>query len=491
MKSSISKIAILVLACAASAAGGYWFGHGGTPASDAKTSAAKPRANATGKINTVLVMDQAGTNASWQSLLKSSGKLNADMLAAWAQNLSPEEALDALKSLKDQPANSRRNDLMGALYNAWAARDPQGFLAVTHDITVPRLREGGVDEALKAWAAKDPKAALQWMKDNPAAASAGANQQRFAAAIAGYAATDPAGALAAVNSLSDSAADSQTKSAAIKALATSLTDRGQFSQAAALFSSMPAGQTRDDANAQLAQSWAESSPQDAAAWIGNLTDPQQRNTVGAQVAKAWAANDPAAAATWAAQMDVQNAAGADPNNPSAGPNGQLLASAIQSWTNYDLDAAGQFLNQLPSSPTKDSSVAIFALSSTQEDPGSAMQWVDTITDDNLRQRATFGVALQWMQQDQAGFNQYVSTSTTLSDQQKQMLSNLPPQMVQGMSRFNAMLGGGNAVQNLMQNAIINGGGPFGGGQGGPGGGPGGGFGGGFGRGGNGGAPPGN
>jgi len=495
MKSTASKIAILILACAASVAGGYWFGHDNIAAPAAKTSAAaKPRANAANKMGTVLVSDLAGTAASWQSLLKSSGKLNADLLAVWAQNLSPEEALDALKSLKDQPANSRRNDLMGALYNAWAARDPQGFLAVTHDISVPRLREGGVDEALKAWAAQDPKAALQWMKDNPAAASAGANQQRFAAAIAGYAATDPAGALAAVNSLSDSSADSQTKSAAIKALATSLTDRGQFSQAAALFSSMPAGQTRDDANAQLAQSWAESSPQDAAAWIGNLTDPLQRNTIGAQVAKAWAANDPAAAATWAAQLDAQNAG--DPNNPQAGPNGQLLASAIQSWTNYDLDAAGQFLNQLPSSPTKDNSVAIFALSSSQEDPGSAMQWVGTITDDNLRQRATFGVALQWMQQDQAGFNQFLATSTTLSDQQKQLLQNLPPQMVQGMSRFNTMLGGGNAVQNLMQNAIINGADvSFGGGQGGPGGsgGPGGagGFGGGFGRGGNRGAPPGN
>jgi len=120
-------------------------------------------------------------------------------------------------------------------------------------------------------------------------------------------------------------------------------------------------------------------------------------------------------------------------------------------------------------------VAIFAMDSTSEDPQGAMQWVGTITNDQTRNGATIGVALQWMQQDQAGFDNYLSTSTTLTDQQKQMLSNIPPQVVQRMGQFNTMMGGGNAVQTIMQNMLINGrgfgGGGFGGGQGG---GPGGG-----------------
>ena len=45
---------------------------------------------------------------------------------------------------------------------------------------MPRLREGGVDAALKAMATSDPKAALQWIKDNPGTASTSAEQQRFA-----------------------------------------------------------------------------------------------------------------------------------------------------------------------------------------------------------------------------------------------------------------------------------------------------------------------
>jgi hypothetical protein len=106
-----------------------------------------------------------------------------------------------------------------------------------------------------------------------------------------------------------------------------------------------------------------------------------------------------------------------------------------------------------------------------------MQWVSTITNDQTRTGATFGVALQWMAQDQTGFNNYLTTSTTLTDQQKQMLSNIPPQVVQRMGQFNTMMGGGNAVQTIMQNMLINGGG-FGGGGFGGGGGQGGGQGGG-------------
>jgi len=472
MQSSSTKLIVVLIACAASAAGGYWYGQNGGAKSAPKSAQAKAPATSNNSLHALFANGQSADAKSWQDLLKSKGKMDADTLAAWAKNLSPEEAAAALKGLKDQPANSQRNDLMGALYNAWAQRDPQGFLTGLGDITVPRLREGGVDAALKAMAASDPKAALQWIKDNPGTASSSAAQQRFAAAIAGYATTDPAGALAAINALSDAnPQDRQMKTAATQALANTLTDQGQFSQAADLFNQLSPGQTRTDAYSQLAQQWAQSSPQDAANWINTLTgDPALKASASVQVAKAWAANDPAAAATWAAQQDSQNA---DPNNPS--PNGQLLASTIQSWASYDLDGPGQFLNQLPASPTKDSSVAIFAMDSTSEDPQGAMQWVGTITNDQTRNGATIGVALQWMQQDQAGFDNYLSTSTTLTDQQKQMLSNIPPQVVQRMGQFNTMMGGGNAVQTIMQNMLINGrgfgGGGFGGGQGG---GPGGG-----------------
>jgi hypothetical protein len=450
MKSTGFKIILIAGIALLGAVGGYWLGH-----RSALAKAADARPASAGSLRAILVSGPSGQAMDWRSLLNSTGQLEPDLLAAWARSLSPEQIAAALQSLKGQPANLRRNDLLGALYNAWAGRDPKGFLVGSGDIAVPRLREGGIDEALKTWAAQDPKAALQWIKDNPGTASTAATDERYAAAIAGYANTDPAGALAAVNSLDDeNVHDRQMKSAATKALADALADQGGFAQASAFFSQLPAGSTRDDAFSQLATRWTEIAPQDAATWVEGLNgDPQLQSAIGAQVAKAWAENDPSAAATWAAKMDAQDEqSGAD--NPT--PTGQLLATAIQSWTNYDLDPAGAFLNLLPASAAKDPAVAIFALRSSQEDPAGAFQWVNSISNDQMRLGMTVNVALEWMRQDPAGYNQFLNTSTTLSDQQKVMLAGIPPDTLQSLAQLNTALGGGDAMQSVMENAILNG-----------------------------------
>jgi len=345
--------------------------------------------------------------------------------------------------------------LLGALYNASAERDPKGFLTDTTGIQVPQLREMGIDTALKTWAAQDPKSALQWIKDNPGTASAEAADERFAAAVAGFASTDPAGALATVSALSDAdPRDRMMKSAATKALADALADQGQFTQAATFFNDLPTGQTRNDAYAELAQRWTDISPTDAATWVEGLTtDPSLKQAMGSEVAKGWAMTDPASAATWAAKIDAESTnAGVSEESPGS----TLLATTIRAWTTYDLDSAGQFLNLLPTSPTKDPAVAIFALRASQEDPQGAFQWVSTISDPQMRNGLTVGLSLLWMQQDQAGFNQFLASSTLLNDEQKQMISAIPAQAAQSLTQLNTVMGGGEAVQTMLENSILNG-----------------------------------
>jgi hypothetical protein len=152
-------------------------------------------------------------------------------------------------------------------------------------------------------------------------------------------------------------------------------------------------------------------------------------------------------------MDAQ-AEPSGPDNPT--PAGQLLATAIRSWTTYDLDNAGSFLNLLPASPAKDPAVAIYALRSSQEDPAAAIQWVNSISDEQMRLGMTIGVGLEWMQQDPAGYNQFLTTTSTLSDSQKTALAGIPPGTLQSLTNFNTVLGGGDAVQTMIENAIING-----------------------------------
>jgi len=403
----------------------------------------------------LLELGEDGQSVDWQTLLKTTDPLEPSLLTAWARSLDPGAAAEIIKALRAQPANARRNDLLGALYNAAAERDPKGFLSDTTNIAVPRLRELGIDTALKTWAAQDPKAALQWIKDNPGTASTSAGDERFAAAVAGFASTDPAGALATVSALSDNnPRDRLLKSAATKALADALADQGQFTQAATFFNELPSGQTRNDAYAELAQRWTALSPNDAASWVEGLNnDPSLKEAMGTEVAKGWAMTDPASAATWAAKIDAADtAAGISEGEPGS----TLLATTIRTWTTYDLDSAGQFLNLLPSSPTKDPAVAIFALRASQEDPQGAFQWVSTISDPQMRNGLTVGLSLLWMQEDQAGFNQFLASPGTLNDEQKQMISTIPAQAAQSLNQLNTVMGGGEAVQTMLENSILNG-----------------------------------
>ena len=451
MKNTWLKVTLFLLMAAGGTVCGYWLGH----RSAVKSAETNSPAVAARTLRAVLTSGANGGTVDWRTLFYSTGKLNPELLAAWARSLGPKDIANVLNSLKGEPPNTRRNDLMGALYNAWAEQDPKGFLGSVNAITVPRLREGGVDAALRAWAEQSPKEALQWIKENPGTSSTAAGQQRYAAAIAGFAASDPAGAVAEVSTLNDdNVRDRMFKEAATKALADSLADQGGFSQAASFFSGLAPGQTRDDAYTELAQRWAESSPQEAANWVESMAgDASLRSSVGMQVAKIWAENDPSSAATWAAKVDAMTSL-QDPGNQ--GTSGQLLATAIRAWTAYDLDNVGSFLNLLPSSPTKDPAVAIFALRSSQEDPSSAFQWVNSISSDDMRMGMTVGVALEWMQQDPNGYHQFLATTTALTDQQKVILAGIPPDALQGLAQFNSVLGGGDAVQAMIENAIING-----------------------------------
>ncbi len=74
----------------------------------------------------------------------------------------------------------------------------------------------------------------------------------------------------------------------------------------------------------------------------------------------------------------------------------------------------------------------------------------------MRMGMTVGVALEWMQQDPTGYHQFLATTTSLTDQQKIILAGIPPDALQGMAQFNSVLGGGDAVQTMIENAIING-----------------------------------
>ncbi len=455
MKPSSTAFILLVAACAASGFAGYYFGRQNS-ANTAATAAAGKHTGASGGKSSIVLSDTTD-GVTLASLLKGPGLPDADLLSLWAKTLSPKDCADMMKQLQAGKGGLLRDTVLEAVLKSWAKSDPQGLLGSAAQLKSPHLRESGMDVALKTWAAKDPAAALQWLKDNPGTASTAATQARFNAAIAGIASTDPKSAFAAITALGEgNERDKQNKSEALHALTDALAQSGHIADAQQLIATLPAGASRDDAFDHLAESFAAASPEDATAWAANITDPAERQRIEGHVVDAWAASDPLAAASWAAQIDQQSVAAADPNAPADPLNGpgMLLANAILSWAQDDLDGPGQFLNQLPDSPNKDRAVAIFAMHVGQEDPESAAKWLGTVSDPKIRDGVTMVVALQMYQQDPATFTNFMSNNSQMSDTQKQSLTQMVPMLGASMAVLKGMSGkGGDPMSNIMEGVL--------------------------------------
>jgi hypothetical protein len=447
-KSSSVKIIVYFLAGAALTAGGYHYGrqsallaqHGPVSKSAVSTAGFKGVKISAAKLT-------SDNQSTLEDFLKMKGKPDAVDLAAWVRGLSPEECAAAISALQAKPAGNPRDAILDAIVKSWAGRDPQGFLSVADGMTSPRMREQGVDAALKALATQDPQAALKWLKDNAGTGSLANQQARYNALIAGYAVTDPAAAFALVSALAeDTPANQRQKTQALQAFVGGLADQGRFSDALAFAGTLADGPMKNQALTALAQNWAQTAPADAAAWIGTLTDPAMRNNLSAQLVASWAGTDPLAAAVWAAQADGQSA---------GTQNSNLLASLVNNWASYDLDAVGTYLNSMPASSEKDGAIASFALNAATQDPEGTMTWVSKVTDEAMRQRLAMVAALQWQSVNPEGASQFLASTNLLTDEQKNMLANVPP-FVTDMLSGNGGPGGP-------------GGGPGGGGFGGPGG----------------------
>jgi len=429
MKISLSKVFAFTAICGALAALsfqlGYHRGQASATAGVTLASASAKGRTASARITAVLSAELPPGAISLGDLMHGPIHPDTDLLARWAKGLTLQECVDAMNALQSQPAGQPRDDILKAVVNAWADRDPKGLLAAAGNITAPKFRESGVTEALKTLAATSPKDALDWIKENAAEVTAGDLAKRYGAAFSSFGANDPQGALDAAMSLAlDGRNNQQIQTRAVEGIAEGLSNQGRFADAVALFNTMPAdGKLQNDALARVADIWGAVAPQDAANWVGTITAPALANDLGQSLTDAWAMSDPAAAAKWAAQMDQQMAA--NPANAGNGNNNggdALLANAMDVWAKHDLNAAGQFLNQLPASPAKDTAIATFASRAAQDDPASALTWATSITDPKAQQQALQQVAKQWAKTDPASLSQFLITTTTLTDAQLQALA---------------------------------------------------------------------
>ena len=372
---------------------------------------------------------------STKDLEQSKGRPNADTLKAWADSLDPADCPGVLDELQKMAGGEPRDAMMAAMIASWAARDPQGYLKDYSKVADPRVRETGVGAALKAMAATDPKAAIAFMSASTEGIPANMIAMRYRNAIQGMAANDPQAAFAFVQGIdANLPANAQIQRQGLNAVADAMAASGNFTDALKLFSTLPDAQ-KATASGELMSQWAQLAPTDAAKYIATIDDPTQRSTAAAQVVRNWSRDDPAAAAAWAVQFDTSSV---DANGQPTG--GQALATAVRTWSRYDLDGPAQFLNTLPPSPQTDSAVATFAAQARNVDASTALTWSGQITDPTTRDKAIGSVAIRMLANGDTAGLQAAITANQITPDQVTWLQSLPTDNPQALNRMARRMG---------------------------------------------------
>ncbi len=255
-------------------------------------------------------------------------KLALQNLDAWVAK-NPKDALDWLAS---QPASDRRDEVIRMALNQFSDVDAKGAAdwamknltgadlnntliaiadnwaqengneAATWFLGLPPTpeRDGAIENIFFSWASNEPAAALAFLASNPATGDLSPTLRR--AALAGWAKSDPEGAVAA--SLTSSRANNDPTQFANTLANWATMDLESSSQW--LLVNLPAGTERTIAAQELATIFASQSPDAGVAWLDKLSAGAERDAAASALAAAWSASGPADAAKWAASQKSSN-----------------------------------------------------------------------------------------------------------------------------------------------------------------------------------------
>lgn len=248
-------------------------------------------------------------------------KLALQNLEAWVDK-NPKDALDWLAT---QQASDRRDEVIRMALNQYSDIDAKGAAewalknlsgadlnntiisiaenwalqnggeAATWFMGQPATteRDAAMESIFFTWAANEPTRALDFLKANPDVSALAPTLRR--AALAGWAKSDPLGAVAASLTLSQANGDPDQFANTVANWATiDLEGSSQW-----LLTNLPPGAERSAAAQELATIFAQQSPDAGVAWLDQLTAGDERNIAASALVSSWSRISPAEAAKWA------------------------------------------------------------------------------------------------------------------------------------------------------------------------------------------------
>lgn len=315
------------------------------------------------------------------------GKFFAHMLLSKWARLDPDAALASLNGIDTK----RYGDAPFSVISAISSQDPQRAIAWLNDEQNPFASHKWMVQFLagtisKEWVKQDPEAALRWAQNVPSdqrigaltgvlgsiamtdpkraaqlamEIEAGSGREHVLADIAqSWAAKDPIGALAWVESLSDS--------------------------------------ERPRALNNTLAIWARTDPESAAQYVTNHLDEDKSHKLVKSVTEAWVTKAPDEAAKWIATL------------PDDNKGMKAMSDAMWHWTHKNPEAAATWLADQPAGPMKDQGITGLAKASFEFDKAAALSWSREISDEKTRNFSTAIGLKAWAKEDPQAASQWAS-----------------------------------------------------------------------------------
>lgn len=314
-----------------------------------------------------------------------------------------------LEAMTPENAESIRTQLvsLGASDDQW--RDfhyswgaISGKAAYDHAI---KSDEPDLAATMSGWAAANPAEALAALKNLPPELQ-GQRDELTASVVSGIAHRDPGMATDLVLQLGREGNAQAGNLMEIVAKETLRTK--SIEQASQWAESLPDGPLKGTAMGKIAESYARKDPKAAAEWAQRFASNDYASQTIKVIGGQWAGSDPLAAVSWLDSLPASS-------GQTAG-----LTNAFNDWEDSDPAAAGEYLLAMPQSAKRDSAISGFATGYAWQNPQLAITWANEISDPTLRQNSLIFSGQIFFRANPDGARAWLESSGLPADAQQQI-----------------------------------------------------------------------
>ena len=335
--------------------------------------------------------------------------LRRKLFSELLENLTPENAQAAYVALQSGRRRGRGagDDELRLMAHAWGRIDGPGAIKALTAMRAEREGEeggrgrgrggerGGIDlvSVLSGWATADGRAAANYVS--------GVEDDREKSMLSfgvvrGMMVNGVDEAMAYVSSLPQTEDGGRTQNWYMSTIASEMLEEG-LDSAKAWVDTISDPNLRGGALSRVAESAVRDDLESAVEWVTQYAGDEAGQRAVNRVADEWAEDDPQAVLTWADSL---------PDAAKA----EAYGEAFEEWTRRDATAAGDFLTGMEPSTARDSAVEEFSTTLSREEPATAIQWAETISNVETRVDTLTQVARSWFYRDREAASQWIETS---------------------------------------------------------------------------------